>query len=128
MAHQGPLCKCCGKPVPKKIIWKSWARASDDPPKSKAEAAARFSNYQMVSAKLHSYGDMKDQFVFSASFWDGESYEWGGHFHAQGCAARFGLGMAEKFPAYSMPAYKEALVEQAHKAVMAGKKKEEEAA
>lgn len=108
--QQGPLCRCCGKPVPKKTVWKSWMKY-EDAPKTKAEAAAR-SNLQLVSASVHSYhADGSEPFIFSATYWDGESYQWDGHFHAQSCAAEFGRWAAgtDMLKDWAMPPYHEAM-------------------
>lgn len=105
-----PLCRCCGKPVPKKTVWKTWNRY-EDAPKTKAEAAAR-SNMKMISADFHSYhSDHSEPFIFSATYWDGVSYKWSGHFHAQSCAAEFGEWAAgtDQLKTWAMPAYHEAI-------------------
>jgi hypothetical protein len=102
----GPLCKVCGKKVPKHIRWQSWGFRDEDAPRTTEEAARR-SNYPLVSVRL-SESSVIGPFVQFASYWDG-TYEWGGHFHAQRCAALFGESMAGLFPGYSMPAYKDAM-------------------
>ena len=117
----GPLCKVCGKPVPKQTRSLSFTPAAlngrqngergkhtiyldeDQRPRS-VEEAQRYSNQPILSVKR--YGTPT---IHSMNTWDGESYVWGGHFHAQGCAAQFGQAMAENFPDYSMKAFKEAM-------------------
>ena len=116
-----PLCKVCGKPVPKRMTHHSFGasavrladqhefwRAHAETPKTKAEAQRLVGN-QPIASLQRNYGG---EGFSSASTWDGESYLWQGHFHAQGCAAEFGLAMAKLFPDHAMPAYREAVAAQ----------------
>jgi len=87
MPKPGPLCRCCGKSIPKRTItyhvmepdsvqsisespfWKTVR-----PPHrltSKAECQ-RYTNHPIVSVR---YSDYKGRHVTSFSAWDGESYE-----------------------------------------------------
>lgn len=114
----GPLCKCCGKPVPKRMVTHNfgvtrdrssspWWRHHPEKPLSRDELQ-RLVNGEIVSLKMSWRGE-SPRYIESANVWDGESYVWGGHFHAQGCAATFGQSMAELFPDYTMSAYKAAM-------------------
>lgn len=111
----GPLCKVCGKPIPKVGVSHefgrnrpvSWGVGHPEKPKTLAEAQ-RLVNGQIISIKK-SWRSDGPQWIESANVWDGESYAWDGHFHAQSCAAQFGRAMAALFPRHSMPAYKEAM-------------------
>jgi hypothetical protein len=122
----GPLCKVCGKPVPKttvshnfgqKVASRRYASWIDhiEKPANRAEAQ-RLINGQIISVQWSWRNEPGPRYIISANVWDGESYAWGGHFHAQGCAAVFGANMADLFPEYSMPAYKRARNAQAAKA------------
>lgn len=111
----GPLCKVCGKPIPKVTTTHefgrdkplSWGVGHPEKPTTRAEVQ-RLVNGVVLSTTKSWRGD-GPQFIQSANVWDGESYAWGGHFHAQSCAAQFGESMAGLFPTYSMPAYKAAM-------------------
>jgi hypothetical protein len=113
----GPLCKVCGKPVPKKTVShcfgvtdrSGYATLIYHPEKPATRAdAQRLINGQIISMKM-SWRSEEPRYVASVNAWDGETYEWGGHFHAQGCAARFGWGMAMEFPDRAYPPYREAM-------------------
>ncbi|HEY1448408.1 MAG TPA: hypothetical protein VGF33_07705 [Caulobacteraceae bacterium] len=115
---KNPLCKVCGKPAPKITVthWFGNDRpghpgVSVNHPEKPAtrEEAQRLVNGEIVSMKMSWRSEAGPRYVASANVWDGESYLWDGHFHAQGCAAAFGLAMAKQFPDHAMPAYRKAL-------------------
>jgi hypothetical protein len=121
MSKHPPLCKVCGKPVPKLTRSVSFVPATlnkrqngergthsiylDEElrPTTVAEAM-RYSNEPLISVQR--YGG---KHIGSFNTWDGESYVYGGHFHAQGCAAKFGEAMARQHPTMAMPAYHAAI-------------------
>jgi len=119
----GPLCKHCGKPIPKATRHFGFTPATlnnrengqrfnsgygmylDEELRPKTvEECRRYVNDQIISV-----GRGPGNYIYSIHTWDGESYVWGGHFHSQSCAAQFGLGMAHNFPTYSTSTYREAL-------------------
>jgi hypothetical protein len=113
-----PLCKVCGKPVPKVTRSVSFGCRTErrystghlqltEKPANLAEAQ-RFINGRIISHKW-SWRDEDPRWIESVNVWDGESYVWGGHFHAQGCAAEFGEAMAALHPRMAMPAYHAAI-------------------
>jgi hypothetical protein len=105
MTTKPPLCKVCGRPVPKHTQWHSWSRSADGPaPLSKAAFQATRNDIVVSVSWNHDRTGLAH-----ASTWDGETYAWGGHFHAQSCAAIFGRSMADLFPDYAMPEHREAL-------------------
>jgi hypothetical protein len=117
----GPLCKVCGKPVPKTTSYHefgvehisrspSWVCHPEKP--ATREEAQRLVNGQIISIKMSWRGD-SPRYVARANVWDGESYEWDGNFHAQSCAAAFGAAMALQHPTFGMPAYHAAMKERA---------------
>ena len=115
-----PLCKVCGKPVPKRWTHHAFGRPEKEQhefwrtytekPATQEEAQRLVGNRPIVSTS----GWMGA--IDSAKTWDGESYEWGGHFHSQGCAARFGQSMADLFPDHAMPEYRAAVAAQKERA------------
>ena len=124
----GPLCKVCGKPVPKETTRVSFGCRVDDRSSptwinltakpASLEAAQALVNGRILHLSRQGYqpddpNAIPRDGIVSATVWDGESYAWGGHFHAQGCAARFGWSMADLFPDHAMPAYREAMAQRA---------------
>jgi hypothetical protein len=122
-----PLCKVCGKPIPKtttthnfgcRVASRRYESVIDhtEKPATRAEAQ-RLVNGEIISIRRQGYqpsspDEIPRGGITSAHVWDGESYAWGGHFHAQGCAAQFGLGMAKQFPDHATPAHREAVAAQ----------------
>lgn len=109
-----PLCRVCGRPVPKHMTWKSWGFRDEDAPRSKTEAAAR-SNHPLVKATL-SDSSVIGPYVQFATYWDG-TYQWDGHFHAQRCAADFGVWAAgtDQLKDWAMQPYHDAMKARAAK-------------
>ena len=117
----GPLCKQCGRAVPKLTRHFGFIPATanrrvngdrgercmylheDQRPRTKEEAQ-RYVNEPIIS--VSKYGQER---ISSVTTWDGESYVWGGHFHSQTCAAEFGLGMAKQFPTYATDKHRHAV-------------------
>lgn len=122
-----PLCKVCGKPVPKETTRVSFGCRVDDrrstwisltAKPASLEEAQRLVNGRILHVDRQGYSpDSPDAIpkggITGVTAWDGESYAWGGHFHAQGCAAQFGWAMANQFPDHAMPAYREAMAKRA---------------
>jgi hypothetical protein len=129
MTIRQPLCKVCGKPVPKitqRISFgcrhadtHSFAKHVVERPADLAEAIRLAGDGEVIRVtKGHFYGqgaDAPEGAITELTLWHGE-YAWGGHFHAQTCAAEFGLGMANQFPDHAMPAYREAVAAQKERA------------
>lgn len=116
-----PLCKVCAKPIPKQMTHHSFGaseyqmkrgqhefwRCYPERPSSKEEAQRLVGNRPIVSAN----GSLDGQGMDSATTWDGESYAWDGHFHAQGCAAVYGTWAASRpeLADFAYPAYRDAM-------------------
>lgn len=89
-----PLCRNCGTPISKTIIWVEFGRSSPgirpDIPLTKADAQ-RLLNSTVVGVKM---GTKDGQpFVRWARTWDGESYR-NPYFCKDRCAMQFGYGVA----------------------------------
>jgi ATP-dependent phosphoenolpyruvate carboxykinase len=86
-----PLCRYCGKPIPKKtdIVWFNGIKHR---PASRADVQ-RLVNGQVVSVSWHH----DRSFIYRAGIWDGESYA-DKFFDTQTCAARFGRWAARNTP------------------------------
>lgn len=125
---KGPLCKVCGKPVPKIGSYVAFGGSTgsfansrrEERPRSREEVA-RVVNGSILSVSWHYAEDDLGRWISSAHVWDGVSYAHRGHFHAESCAAAFGRAMADTFPDYAMPDYREAMVLRATKAKLPAK-------
>jgi hypothetical protein len=123
-----PLCRVCGKPVPKVSQRVSFGCRHDTVhtyfksltarPADLAEAVRLAGNGEVIRVgRTGRYGDgaqAADDAVTELTLWRGE-YAWDGHFNAQGCAAEFGQWAAGHLPDYAMPAYREAMAKRAAK-------------
>jgi hypothetical protein len=95
-----PFCRCCGKPIRKRVITHyfglttpratSYSVEHAEPAKTKAEAQ-RHLNGEVVSVRYGYQGQV------IAGVWDGESYE-DELFCTQTCAAAFGRMAAKARP------------------------------
>ncbi len=104
---EAPLCRCCGKPIPKKTIVHYFGkRASKNYgwwvdhtqfPGDKAEVQ-RLTNQRVIRM-----GKTRDGQIFKATVWDGESYV-SRYFCKDQCARAFGY-FALDHPGYETAAY-----------------------
>lgn len=118
----GPLCRYCGKPIPKvtHCVWFGATTERRDrysthlaapEPATKAEAQ-RLVNQRIVSVRRNSYG-AGNGLINQVTTWDGESYR-DQHFCNQAHAADFGRAAAAMMlddgrPQIAMPAYWQAM-------------------
>lgn len=83
----GPLCRCCGKSIPKRTDT-HYFRHDADPPMTRAEAQRRV-NQQIISVNYSRYDGMR--YVHRVGVWDGATFApVYGYFCTLACAADFG--------------------------------------
>lgn len=102
-----PYCRCCGKPVKKRTVLVYFGARGPDShsarympdarPTTKAEAA-RLVNGHIVHVRHYGEHANEGGRLYSASVWDGETYE-AEHFCTLVCAAEFGRMCATHYPA-----------------------------
>lgn len=110
-----PLCRTCGKPIPKKTVRHWFGRSAyrnegfyvDHPekPHSKAEVQ-RLTNDQVVSIRKYSTGE-----IYAAGTWDGESYV-SEYFCTDGCARSYGYFAVRCAPELRTKSYADAAAAQ----------------
>ena len=104
-----PLCRCCGKPIPKATRSQYFSDRPNTPhaicldklPANKAEAQ-RYINQAVIGVSRHRDG------VYAAAIWDGESYK-DDLFCKDRCAVTFGRLAARSQPDLQTVAYVRAL-------------------
>lgn len=103
----GPLCRCCGKPIPKRTVNHYPKPGHGKLPRSK-EDCQRLTNHKVVSVSYHEDTPYMREKGFAGtverfSTWDGESYT-DDLFCKTACAEAFGR-MAATLDAITTKAY-----------------------
>ncbi|HLY77853.1 MAG TPA: hypothetical protein VKQ70_00650 [Caulobacteraceae bacterium] len=133
IAAARPLCRTCGKLIPKRTTSLRFGCAPVEAERrlgrverpATREEAQRYVNGEITQVRYSTRASedaghgmtrvvFVPRYIGEVTYWDGESYQ-DDAFDSLGCAAQFGRSMARQFPDYAMPAYREAKARRAAK-------------